>query len=144
MTPIAVVLAFDANFSVHAGVALYSLFAGNPGRRFHVVLLCADLPGEAAEKFAGLCAAFGARLDIRAVDAGMWRALKTHERITRATYFRFLIPALFDASVERVLYLDCDLIVDGDVGPLWEMDLSGAVLAACRDIGSQQIGRAHV
>lgn len=138
MAPVNVVMAFDANFSTHAGVALYSLLAGNAGIRFNVVLLCADLPREDADKFARLGAAFEARVEPRAVDAGLWSGFRTGPRISTATYFRFLIPMLFDAQTEKVLYLDSDLIVDGGIGPLWETDLSGSVLAACRDIGCQQ------
>jgi lipopolysaccharide biosynthesis glycosyltransferase len=136
--PINVVMTFDASFAPHAGVALYSLLASNAGRNFHVLLLCAGLTQEDARKLIGLGAAFGSKIVLRTVDAEKWRVLQTNNRISEATYFRFLIPFQFDADVSKVLYLDSDLIVDGDIGPLWEMDLAGSALAACRDIGCQQ------
>jgi lipopolysaccharide biosynthesis glycosyltransferase len=131
-------MAFDANYSAHAGVALYSLLASNPGHSFDIVLLCSELPQTEIAKFARLGAQFPARIGVRTTDPKMWSALGTSKRITSATYFRFLLPSLFDPTVERVLYLDCDLIVDGDIAPLWETDLSGAVLAACREIGCEK------
>ncbi|KZT12679.1 glycosyltransferase family 8 protein [Laetiporus sulphureus 93-53] len=43
-----------------------------------------------------------------------------------------MIPAL---PVERVLYLDADLLVRGDLRELWDTDLQGRSLAAVTDVG---------
>ena len=37
--------------------------------------------------------------------------------------------------VERVLYLDADILARGDVGRLWDTDLGGKLLGACQDVG---------
>ena len=37
--------------------------------------------------------------------------------------------------VERVLYLDADILARGDVGRLWDTDLNGKLLGACPDVG---------
>jgi lipopolysaccharide biosynthesis glycosyltransferase/predicted O-methyltransferase YrrM len=37
--------------------------------------------------------------------------------------------------VERVLYLDADILARGDVGRLWDTDLDGKLLGACLDVG---------
>lgn len=37
--------------------------------------------------------------------------------------------------VERVLYLDADILARGDVGRLWDTDLKGKLLGACPDVG---------
>jgi len=41
---------------------------------------------------------------------------------------------------DRVLYLDCDTVVLGDVRELWEMDLEGQPLAAAVDYGGATVG----
>ena len=38
-------------------------------------------------------------------------------------------------QVERVLYLDADILARGDVGGLWDTDLGGKLLGACPDVG---------
>ena len=48
-------------------------------------------------------------------------------------YYRFLIPELF-FFMEKVLYLDCDLIVLDSVHKLFLTDISGYVLCAARNI----------
>ena len=37
--------------------------------------------------------------------------------------------------VERVLYLDADILAREDIGRLWDIDLDGKVLGACPDVG---------
>ena len=44
---------------------------------------------------------------------------------------RLLMDRLLPEDVERVLYLDGDTIVIGDLGPLWEKDMGGCVMGAC-------------
>lgn len=44
-------------------------------------------------------------------------------RYSAASMIRLLIPHLFDQDVDRVLYIDSDVIVDGDIAELWDMDL---------------------
>ncbi len=38
-------------------------------------------------------------------------------------------------SIEKVIYLDCDMIIRRDLTALWEMPLAGHVLAAALDPG---------
>lgn len=56
------------------------------------------------------------------------------------TYFRLLIPDVF-VNYEKVLYLDSDIIVNHDIGELYDTNIDGYLLAAAIDthvIGSLQ------
>ena len=46
-------------------------------------------------------------------------------RYSKASLARLMAPNTFDDTVERVLYLDSDLVVEKDISELWEMDISG-------------------
>lgn len=46
-------------------------------------------------------------------------------------------------NLERVLFLDADLLVLDDVGRLWSQDLEGKVLAACTDAAIPRCGSAR-
>jgi lipopolysaccharide biosynthesis glycosyltransferase len=63
-------------------------------------------------------------------------------RISSAAHYRLLLPELLPAAVERVLYLDCDLICTGRLAPLWRTDLRGELLGAVRDPGAPTISAA--
>lgn len=58
--------------------------------------------------------------------------LKANAHISVETYFRFLIQTILP-DYEKVLYLDCDLIVNADVAELYHTDVEGYLLAAARD-----------
>lgn len=83
---------------------------------------------------------FSERFDnasVRFVDvSGLVRAydLKTsNEHISVETYYRFLIQDVMP-GYDKVLYLDSDLIVRGDIARLFDTDLSDDLLAAAVDV----------
>jgi lipopolysaccharide biosynthesis glycosyltransferase len=53
--------------------------------------------------------------------------------MTSATYHRLMIARLLPEGVARAVWLDCDLLVTGDLTALWETDLGGSHLLAVRD-----------
>lgn len=59
--------------------------------------------------------------------------------ISLATYARLQIPELL-SDVSRVIYLDSDLVVDGDLTALWNLDLQGRPLGAVQDSGIPVVG----
>lgn len=57
----------------------------------------------------------------------------SNEHISKETYYRFLIQNILP-YYNKVVYLDSDLIVEGDVSELFELDLGGNLLAAAHDV----------
>jgi len=55
--------------------------------------------------------------------------------ISRATYYRLLIPDLLPQEVDKVLYLDCDIVINHSVLELWKTDLTGYAIAAVNQVG---------
>jgi lipopolysaccharide biosynthesis glycosyltransferase len=54
----------------------------------------------------------------------------TRDRISAASLIRLLVPELLADRYDRVLYLDADTEICGDLAPLFDLDLAGRVLAA--------------
>jgi lipopolysaccharide biosynthesis glycosyltransferase len=53
------------------------------------------------------------------------------------TYFRLMIGSLFP-ELDRLLYLDCDLVVRKSLRPLWNTPLCGKTLGAVEDQGRDE------
>ena len=52
--------------------------------------------------------------------------------LTKEAYARILFPELlFD--LERLIYLDCDTIIEGNIAQLWQVDLGGALAGVVPD-----------
>ena len=54
--------------------------------------------------------------------------------ISKETFFRLYAPFILPKEVDRVLYLDCDIIINGSIKELFEMPLDGNILAAAENI----------
>lgn len=53
------------------------------------------------------------------------------------TWYRVLLPNLLDHKISKVLYLDCDIIVNNNLDNLFSLDMrNGQAIAACLDIES--------
>lgn len=52
---------------------------------------------------------------------------------SKSSMARLLVSHLFDQTVERVLYLDSDLIVNDDLSQLWDLDLGEQAIWAVQD-----------
>ncbi len=58
------------------------------------------------------------------------------KEITLAAYYRIMLPHL--ADVEKMIYLDCDILVTMDIKHLWNIELYDYYLAAAQDKGIER------
>jgi lipopolysaccharide biosynthesis glycosyltransferase len=56
-----------------------------------------------------------------------------NKRLSNIVYARLLIDVLLPEGVERVLYLDCDMLVRDAIEQLYTIDMQGFPIAAVRD-----------
>ena len=95
---------------------------------------CKETLRETLENFEN----FGS-LTFLTIDKAIFKNVVTSDRIPATAYFRIEIPELFrDKNVEKVLYMDCDMIALTDITKLWETDLQDHILAAVEDAGFHQ------
>jgi len=59
--------------------------------------------------------------------------LKLSGHFSIAIYYRLLIPDLLPNTFDRAIYLDCDLIVNADLGALWDIEIGDHYLLAALD-----------
>ena len=55
--------------------------------------------------------------------------------VSKETYYRLLNWRLLPTDIDRVLYLDTDIIIDGDISGFYNQDFEGKLIAACPDPG---------
>ena len=53
--------------------------------------------------------------------------------ISLSSYARLFVGEVLPVEVERVLYLDCDVVVNGPIFDLWNTDLNGKCIGAIQD-----------
>lgn len=62
--------------------------------------------------------------EIAGLKTGSW---------TKYTWYRVLLPSILSATIQRVLYLDADTLVLGQIQDLFKIDLQGKAVAGCLD-----------
>lgn len=134
-------LCTNALFLQHAAVCLASVLANTPELFFDVVVV--SQPDESLDeaKLQRSVDRFpNQSLSFRkfAIPKDILLPLNPLAHYTLDTYSRLWIGEFFPADVERVLYLDVDMVVAGSVAPLWSIDLNGALMAAVDIPGSMR------
>jgi lipopolysaccharide biosynthesis glycosyltransferase/polysaccharide pyruvyl transferase WcaK-like protein len=130
-----IVMACDETYAMPLAVALRSAVEANrSGQPLEVHVLYDHFPSHIRQKVVDSLPEGSALIHWIPVDLREFEAFATLAHISsKLTFARFLIPSIFAEEVHRVLYLDPDLLVLDDLGPLWDMDLRGAVIAAALD-----------
>lgn len=59
--------------------------------------------------------------------------VKVAEQWTIGCCYKMMIPDVL-AAVSKVIYLDCDVLVNMDIQELWNIDVEGRTLAAVKDV----------
>lgn len=129
-------LTLDENYLLPCKVMLDSFFASNPQEKdVTVYLLHSAIPGGKLSELDTFCADFGARLIPIAVEPTLFENAPTSKRYPKEMYYRLLSPLILSRQVERVLYLDPDMLIINPLRPLWEQNLGGNVFAAASHTG---------
>lgn len=60
--------------------------------------------------------------------------IKDNDHVTSAAFFRIWLPSILD-EVDQILFLDSDIIINGDISPLFRLTIADYALAAVPDLG---------
>lgn len=125
----------DDKYVPWCGVMLTSVFETNPGEHIVVYLLTAGLSQENTAAFRQLEKKYGVQIQFVHIDASLLAgcSIREGDTVSMATYFRLLSPRFLPEEVEKVIYLDCDIVVNGPIRPLWETDMEGYAFGAVMD-----------
>ena len=133
---IVLVLSADESFGLPLGVTLYSALQNlRAGWDAEVFVLDGGLLAQTRDRLRRVADGQGAALRFvrPALDRYRTPRLKTQERFSPINYARIHLDECLPERVERAVYLDADLVVEGDLSRLWEVAFGGAVLLAVQD-----------
>ncbi|HAY3507529.1 glycosyltransferase family 8 protein [Elizabethkingia anophelis] len=130
LSEVPIVLAFTPNYFVPAATCLYSILKHSAEtENFHVIcLLTEELPQQMKDKLQRLGSG---RIRYSYIDLnGKLQGIYVDDRYTIAASYRLLLPDLLP-EYNKVMYIDCDVIVRNNLYKLYqETDLGNNYLAA--------------
>ena len=129
-----ILVTLDRNYLHPLRVMLGSLYLNNPGETFDVYLVGDGLTEEDLTALEALCAPHGALYPVT-VPEDLFSGAPVGRYYSRAMYYRLLAAELLPRELDRVLYLDPDILVIRPVRPLYETQLGDSLLAAASHSG---------
>ncbi|HEV7333484.1 MAG TPA: glycosyltransferase family 8 protein [Flavisolibacter sp.] len=133
-----IVCAGDNNFALPMAVMLHSLFRNASKAAGYKVYIISDgiTPGN-RKKLEAVIRRSRKQVDVVWKEAEEYldriKNFVVQDRYPRTTYLRLFIPEIVDAGLDRVIYLDGDMVVEQDIVALWETDMSDNILLAVQD-----------
>lgn len=127
----------DDNYVQHCMAMLCSVLENNSNHKVYIHLLHHGLSFEKQQLISHMVERYSANIYYYNVDINQLSKVTIadyHPNLSIATYFRFFLPFLLDTSIEKVLYLDCDVIVLKDISELFCIDLTGYGVAGVKDV----------
>lgn len=132
-----VCLSADNNYAQYAGVVIASILANaNKNDNLSFYILDGKITEENKEKIYSLKSIKDCNIEFVPVDENKFEGYKnltTHSYISLATYYRLKLSELLP-DVNKVIYLDCDMVVNCSLSELFNTDLENNYMAGVIDI----------
>ena len=134
-TTIPITFVSSDEYAPFLGVTLCSILENSSAdRKYDVVVLVSDLSAGNARRISNMVLGYP-NCKIRFYNIKELVRQYTfydNKDYEDYTYYRLLIPELMQ-KYRKIIYLDCDIIVNTDIGQLYDIDLEDHCIGACRD-----------
>ncbi len=134
MKNINIVFAVDDNYSDKLYVTIFSILENNQND-INFYIINQNISRNNQEKILNLELYYkNCHINFITLNSEILDNLKLNiPYITKETYYRYLIADLL-LNEDKALYLDADIIVDGDITPLYNLDISNYYCAGSEDL----------
>ena len=139
MDRINILISIDNNYVEHAIDLLYSIHMHNDAF-LNVFLIYSDLSNESIFKIKNILS----DNNIGKLTYYFFNTENIHlpihiDYISIATYFRLFAPLIIKEKIDRLLYLDCDIICTGDILDFYNMDFNSNTIIAVENFENKTI-----
>lgn len=137
----------DGNYVQHCAVTLVSIFENNRESKFCIHIVATGLTKDDENILSSLATKYGNTVSFYAPDEKLLEGFaikKFSKRISMATYYRCILADLLPTTIDKLIYLDCDIVILGDIRQFWNIPLEGIGVAAVEDIGYNEPQRYQI
>lgn len=121
-TPIAIAFAADANYAMPLAVTIQSLLANfDDDRNITIFVIDGGLTPAQKRRIAQSIPAQTVELIWVQPSQAILDNLPVSEKYPVSIYYRLLLPQIVPNHIKKIIYLDADLVVRGNIGTLWDV-----------------------
>jgi len=125
-----ILVTLNSNYIHPLKVMLKSLFLNNRDAMFAIYLMHSSLSDQELADLDAFIHKHGSQLHIVGIDERFFQNAPVLLHYTKEMYYRLLAFKFLPQHLERILYLDPDILVINPVNGLYETDLDGYLFAA--------------
>lgn len=125
-----ILITINSGYARYAAVMLTSLFENNQ-ECFHVYCLYSDLDEKNSALLAATAEKYHNKLHFIQVEKTVYKDFPTTQNLTVECYFILLAHKLLPQNMERILYLDSDMIVEGKIDELYNQGFDNQYMVVC-------------
>lgn len=131
-----IVINTDDKYLQHAMAMLCSLYENNKMHEITVHVLCKELSDKSQAYIKDLTKHYGNDVFFYNVNEEILEGVQFRKKrpLSMAAYYRLLLSSILPENLDKVLYLDCDMIVMRDIQEIFNIEIDGFALAATLDI----------
>lgn len=129
-----ILVTLDRNYIPHLNVMLSSLIHSNPEVYFDVYLLQSSVDESDTVETSRILGNMGRLIPINANEVELEDA-PVSSRYPKEIYYRIFAAKYLPKNLDRILYLDPDIIVNGDIRELYRMPMNEYYFAAASHTG---------
>lgn len=125
-----IAVTIDDNYYIPLKIMLGSLFINNKHIKFNVYLCYSSLKAENRRDLNEYIISENCCLyEIKIAD-DLFQNIYSVPHVTKETFYRLMLPHILPESVEKVLYLDPDIIINASLSKLWSIPFNGRSIIA--------------
>lgn len=138
---IEIVLCTDDNYVMPTAVLMTSIAASNPEEQVHYNIISAGLSQKSKDALSRHLVNPSFGISFYTIDESYLKdcPIRRGEHVSIATYFRLLLPTILPKEIDKVLYMDGDIICLDSIKELWETPLENFSAAAAPDMRCNDI-----
>ena len=129
-----IALAIDENYITPSGVLIFSILQNNENLNihFHIFTTSKDL-----DKFNHFLD-FKTKITLYILNESYFSSLQTPGHFSSAIYYRIAIPTILFEKIDKILYVDADILCVNNLKELSSVDITHFYLAAVEDLEMKQ------
>lgn len=134
-----IVFNIDDNYLMQCCTTMVSILHNNKDGQISFHVISNGLTNESRLKIEQVAEAYHQQVFFYVVNPEAMSDYEIFDKqghISMATYLRLFVADILPKRLHKIIYMDCDLIVDGSLAELWNTDVEGYALAAVEDMWS--------
>lgn len=133
--PIDLLVTLDENYIKQMKVLMTSIYINNPCEIFNIYLIHSGISDEKLKELENDLAKFSYKFFPIQAGAEIFSSARVTDRYPKEMYYRLLAGELLPQNLEKIIYLDPDILVINSLSSLWQMDISSFLFAAASHTG---------